>query len=187
MLGNLRKEDLRIIKTRKALDTALTALLHHRKFRDITVNALCEEALVSRATFYAHFSDKYILLHVWLAKMKDVVVELINESDQIETAINELIGKRLDIVINLLYDTDVEVLDEVHGFIASIMENLIETKNKGILSKNQNVLLAFCAGGIVNLLMVQIKNRFLSDDPTMNAYLVRMLKAIIAWDAEQDH
>lgn len=187
MPGSFRKEDLRIIKTRKALNTALPALLCRKKFRDITVNDLCEEALVSRATFYMHFDDKYSLLHFWLEKIKEEILGLINESDRIETVINELIWKQAEMITNLLYDTDAEVLDEIHNLIASIIENSIETKGKGILSNNQSLLSAFCAGGIVNLLMMQIKHRFLPDTPPMNAYLVRMLEAIVAWDAKQDH
>ena len=53
------KSDLRIIKTRKALYTAFTMLLGEKSFEDITVNELCENAMVRRATCYKHFADKY--------------------------------------------------------------------------------------------------------------------------------
>jgi len=57
--GNFKKDDIRIIKTNKALVAAMFLLLENRKFAQITVNDLCEEAQISRATFYTHFRDKY--------------------------------------------------------------------------------------------------------------------------------
>ncbi len=54
-----RRTDLRIIKTHKALVEAFMQLLEEKRFEDITVNELCERAMVRRATFYKHFADKY--------------------------------------------------------------------------------------------------------------------------------
>ena len=53
------KTDLRIIKTHKALCEAFAELLETKSFEDITVNELCDKALVRRPTFYKHFADKY--------------------------------------------------------------------------------------------------------------------------------
>ena len=52
------KEDLRIIKTRAALSTTFFKLLADMELNEITVNKLCEESGVRRATFYKHFKDK---------------------------------------------------------------------------------------------------------------------------------
>lgn len=54
-----QKTDLRIIKTHKALTEAFWQMLSEKKFEDITVNELCDRAMVRRATFYKHFADKY--------------------------------------------------------------------------------------------------------------------------------
>ncbi len=54
-----QKTDLRIVKTHKALVGAFMQLLGEKRFEDITVNELCERAMVRRATFYKHFADKY--------------------------------------------------------------------------------------------------------------------------------
>ncbi len=40
----------------------LEELLHKKPFQKISVNELCESALVSRSAFYANFEDKYHLL-----------------------------------------------------------------------------------------------------------------------------
>ncbi len=53
------KTDLRVIKTYKALTDSFWQLLSKKKFEEITVNELCDRAMVRRATFYKHFADKY--------------------------------------------------------------------------------------------------------------------------------
>ena len=57
--GMESKTDLRVIKTRKALLDAFLQMLEEKRFENITVNELCERAMVRRATFYKHFMDKY--------------------------------------------------------------------------------------------------------------------------------
>ena len=54
-----KKVDLRILKTHKALCETFSTLLEEKKFEEITVNELCQRAMVRRATFYKHFADKY--------------------------------------------------------------------------------------------------------------------------------
>lgn len=51
--------DLRIQKTYMALTNTFIKLLEEKRFEDITVNELCDRAMVRRATFYKHFGDKY--------------------------------------------------------------------------------------------------------------------------------
>ena len=53
-----QKIDLRIVKTHKALTDSFWQMLSEKKFEDITVNELCDRAMVRRATFYKHFADK---------------------------------------------------------------------------------------------------------------------------------
>lgn len=52
------KEDIRIVKTKKALFNAFISLIEEKPFEDITVNELCEKAGIRRATFYKHYKDK---------------------------------------------------------------------------------------------------------------------------------
>ena len=54
-----KKLDLRIQKTYQALHNAFTILLEEKNFEEITVNELCDAAMIRRTTFYKHFADKY--------------------------------------------------------------------------------------------------------------------------------
>ncbi len=54
--------DKRIMKTKKALKESLFLLLQKKNFDSIKITEICENALVSRNTFYNYYADKYALL-----------------------------------------------------------------------------------------------------------------------------
>ncbi|AOK92705.1 TetR/AcrR family transcriptional regulator [Paenibacillus polymyxa] len=55
-------EDIRIYKTKIAIERALIELLQQHHFKDITIKKICDQALIGRSTFYSHYLDKYDLL-----------------------------------------------------------------------------------------------------------------------------
>lgn len=55
-------EDPRVTRTRALIVDAFADLLEEGGFRGLTVQAVTERAGINRATFYAHFPDKYGLL-----------------------------------------------------------------------------------------------------------------------------
>jgi AcrR family transcriptional regulator len=57
-----RREDPRVTRTRNLIRDALVMLLGQKPFHDISVQDIAEQATINRATFYAHFEDKYDLL-----------------------------------------------------------------------------------------------------------------------------
>ncbi|RPA58660.1 TetR/AcrR family transcriptional regulator [Aerococcus agrisoli] len=54
--------DIRAIRTRKQIMTALMDLLKKKNFESIRVADITAEAMINRATFYNYFTDKYQLL-----------------------------------------------------------------------------------------------------------------------------
>lgn len=54
--------DPRVVRTRKLLRDALDGLLKERSFDTIGIQDITDRATVNRATFYAHYQDKYALL-----------------------------------------------------------------------------------------------------------------------------
>jgi len=53
----LNEQDLRVIKTKKALFHSLVELLKTEHFHEITVTKICKSAQVNRSTFYAHYAN----------------------------------------------------------------------------------------------------------------------------------
>ncbi len=75
-----KKSDLRVRKTYEALMRAFEELLSEKTFDDITVNELCETAMIRRPTFYSHFEDKYDFLRFYLNEIQSRIE---SESDEI--------------------------------------------------------------------------------------------------------
>ncbi len=61
-VGEKKRVDPRVKRTRQWLQKALLDLMAEKGFEAITVQEIAERAMVNRATFYAHFTDKYALL-----------------------------------------------------------------------------------------------------------------------------
>jgi AcrR family transcriptional regulator len=60
--------DPRIRRTRELLQQALDKLLETNEFEKISVQDITDAATVNRATFYAHYPDKFALLECLVAK-----------------------------------------------------------------------------------------------------------------------
>ncbi len=62
-------------RTLKALQTSMLILLSKKAFEEISVQELCEVAMLPRATFYNYFDDKYDLLeYCFLAVHKQLEI-----------------------------------------------------------------------------------------------------------------
>ena len=55
------KLDRRVIRTRNLLREAFLELMNEQQFQQMTVQDITDRAMINRATFYAHFEDKYAL------------------------------------------------------------------------------------------------------------------------------
>ena len=72
MLSNPREEeklDPRVKRTRSLILQAFGSLLAEKGFESISVQDVTDKAEINRATFYAHFQDKYDLLNKAIGQM----------------------------------------------------------------------------------------------------------------------
>lgn len=71
-VGKMSKNvDLRVQRTYKYLMNALLSLMEEKNFKDITVQEICDKAMVRRATFYKHFGDKYELITFYIHQLQE--------------------------------------------------------------------------------------------------------------------
>lgn len=131
----IRKEDLRIRRTRKSLTVALFELLEKFPLEKISVIDICETAMVHRSTFYAHFEDKYHLLNFII---DDITEELFNKTIEMGslTSIKQ-------VYLNLIKSTLSFLEENKKKFEAMINNNKAETVYGIILNAANRCILFF--------------------------------------------
>lgn len=85
--------DPRVIRTRQLILDAFIRQLNTKDFNSITISDITGSATINRATFYAHFADKYALLEAMLSDAFEtlVVQNLDAEAQLTEQTLQELI------------------------------------------------------------------------------------------------
>lgn len=154
-----RKEDSRIVKTRRALVLAFLDLLKEIKYEDISINELCTRANIRRATFYKHYKDKTDFLYSVIRILRESFDEKVwsgtgYTKDYYLCYAKQLISfftSRREIVNNMLSS-------ESRGALMGIMisqnledtrHRLEESKKNGMdLCASSNVLAAMLVGSV---------------------------------------
>ena len=77
------RADPRVTRTRKLIRDSLTSLLAEKSFESISVQDIAERATINRATFYAHFTDKFALLE---ALVREDVAARLSEGDPLSAS-----------------------------------------------------------------------------------------------------
>ena len=157
------KEDLRIVRTRKLLSTALFDLLESTPYEKISVMDICKKAMVHRATFYNHFEDKEHLLEYTIDSIKEelftATIEKENYSFPKEMYMT-LIASVLDFVTEHKDKLSLILKQNSSEKANELILTTIKRSIQYLTSKNQykaeysvpiNVLTDFLAGGITNL------------------------------------
>lgn len=75
-------DDLRVIKTKKAIKDAFIQLLENKPIQKITVTELSKQALINKGTFYLHYNDIYDLYREVLSDFINFFVETIDFWDE---------------------------------------------------------------------------------------------------------
>ena len=137
-MDNTKKQDIRIVKTRRDLRAALMHLMEKNNFDKINVNEICREALVNRMTFYKHYDDKYDLLNDVLLEIKENIVR------RMETAHPQVTieSDALQFTLNLL-EALIDGCWERRAFIGALNNNeLVITMVSTTIEKSINQLLS---------------------------------------------
>ncbi len=158
------KVDVRIVKSKESLMSALIGLMGKKKLEELTISEICQEADVNRNTFYSHYSSvrelfeemngKYMEALFASAKVFDepndsTIKNLVNVLDKMKEKGNltKIIFSESNSIKHL--NTLLQIL-----FPTSIIDNL----------KIENLSLdechAFLIGGITSLILRWIENDF---------------------------
>ena len=185
------KTDLRIRKTCKALCDAFVTILEKKRFDDLTVNELCDEAMIRRATFYKHFADKYDFFSFFIRQKQDQFISQAKE----ETPPNGIYAYTLyltqrsilyfkeheSLIQNILKsDLSASLLDifneEIHS---NILSNLKEHQQRGCtFSVSPELLASFLAGGIFSTIRNSVLQPQLFNTDTIMENMSKVLTCL---------
>ena len=157
------KTDLRIVKTKKILFNSLLNLMKTKNFEKIKISDICEESLVNRSTFYAHYEDKYELLidlfeerklsllkvlednenkafsKEYLMELLSILIDHIEENKEVYSAI--LANNRNGILIDFL-------IDAIEKDVSERLKGSSEIKASDL---PLDIIVKFYAGGLINI------------------------------------
>ena len=74
--GAGNREDPRVTRTRELIEQSFYELLMEKSLHTLTIGEIAKRARINRATFYAHFEDKYALYrHVVRTTFAQILAE----------------------------------------------------------------------------------------------------------------
>ncbi|WP_077308187.1 TetR/AcrR family transcriptional regulator [Terribacillus halophilus] len=68
--------DLRVKKTLLGIENSFLELLKSKEFSKITIQQIADRAMINRATFYLHYTDKFHLLEELIQKRMDRILNI---------------------------------------------------------------------------------------------------------------
>lgn len=159
-----KKQDVRVTKTQRSLVLALLALLENQSFAKITINDICNEAMVSRSTFYAHFEDKYRLLQFSLQEVDRRIFVAANGKTLREALFDILSKMQIDakLLRNLMIaELDIEVIELFQQHFMVFFKQKLQEKapENGLSEPKLEVIASFYASGISQTVALWIAKR----------------------------
>ncbi|GLB46418.1 hypothetical protein WR164_03970 [Philodulcilactobacillus myokoensis] len=169
--------DLRIKKTYKALINAFLELIQQKSFKEISIQELCDHALVRRATFYHHFKNKeafanfitnYFVRQIFPENFIKRTV-----SDTSELTLEETYRKYIKFLFEYI-DRHKKLIDSLNLsqtlpiVIDALSDNLVDFYKKYLKVRNKrddilqnvdpNLMANYIAGGLISALKYSFRN-----------------------------
>ncbi|MGN1222800.1 MAG: TetR/AcrR family transcriptional regulator [Christensenellales bacterium] len=153
------KEDLRIKRTRKLLCMSLMDLMQTKSFEKLSVNDICEKAMVHRATFYNHFNDKNDLLNYALDDLQEELFERSIEKETFSSQ-KEMFMALVECVIDFITKNRqkfVLIYKNSSEKMSSLVSTTIKRSIRYLISRNKykqeyllpiDIIVNFFTGGI---------------------------------------
>lgn len=157
-----KKDDLRVIKTRKLIKEAFYEVVKEKGFEKTTVSDIASRAMINRATFYLHYQDKSDLL-------RSLENEVLADIEQITKSVTREYIET--------YKTEGETFPHILELLSYIQENI----EFFLLTVHDDADLSF-----YNRMGAQIYNKVFEDvfpelkaDEIFSKYAPNMLVAVL--------
>ena len=148
---------LKMTRTVRDFQNALIQLLENHKFNKLTVDQICEAAMLHRSSFYRYFHDKYDLLEQsLLTEINRIIDDQSDENTMIDLLVDYISNHRS--LIRNLTDTESNgSLDSemIKILVKMFMDQMRTSKHDTVLlralrhSKNPELMASVFSGAII--------------------------------------
>ncbi|WP_259416911.1 TetR/AcrR family transcriptional regulator [Bacillus toyonensis] len=181
MNDNENQLDLRIRRTHKLLWDSLFELMTQskQKYSTITINQICDRAMVHRTTFYKHFEDKDALLTFGFKRYGKMIAEI---------PVSDRLSKPFQVMEQFLHHEEIGKILETQmsdeQFISRAQYLSHETRKQEIEALNQlcknytmpnDLIIEFYSGAITSLSAWWFKNERSVSAAEMDQYLHQLI------------
>ncbi|MCU5311001.1 TetR/AcrR family transcriptional regulator C-terminal domain-containing protein [Bacillus cereus] len=181
MNDNEKQLDLRIRRTHKLLWDSLFELMTQskQKYSTITINQICDRAMVHRTTFYKHFEDKDALLTFGFKQYGKMIAEI---------PVSDRLSKPFQVMEQFLHHEEIGKILEAQmsdeQFISRAQYLSHETRKQEIEALNQlckkhtmpnDLIIEFYSGAIASLSAWWFKNERSVSAAEMDRYLHQLI------------
>ncbi len=171
------RDDLRVRRTRKLLSTALFDMMAEQDFSRISVNDVCEKAMVHRATFYNHFKDKDDLLNYTLDEIQEELFEKSVKDSDLYSG-KQTYMNLISCVIDFVMENNDKLAKIRKNCSEKMIFSFIETMKRSIkylINKNKvnneydiplNIIINFFTGGftMIGLNLIEDKKTYSKEE-----------------------
>lgn len=165
------------LQSQKMIVDALLNLMETKEFSKINIKELCENAMVSRQTFYALFDSKEEVIGLHLDTLFNIYIE-------------KIMHKRKDLTVKDLCDDTISYLilhkKLLQTMVKSNLDHVVKNKLESYLLKldsqlwavkreNQDYAMAFLAGAIMSVIALAIKNDDFNDETKISKLIEKII------------
>src|SRR5699024_3746083 len=97
-----KKQDLRVLRSQKMIIEAFMKLVIQKGYNNVSIQDIAEEAMINRATFYAHFKDKEDLFDSIFDRSLSVLTSVLDVSQLVKN--NKIQVKHIEHLLTKMYD-----------------------------------------------------------------------------------
>lgn len=163
-----KKEDLRIVKTKKNLYEGLLLLMKDKTFEEIKVSDICRVSLTNRSTFYDHFNDKYELLSSLIKDLENELEIKLKENTNLETAkdyymkmielLFDHLGENISIYNSIIKNNNNSIAnDMMRDTLLNDVKKHIENNDKYNGNIPTDIITTFYVSAVINVCLFYIK------------------------------
>ncbi|MCD1023702.1 TetR/AcrR family transcriptional regulator [Enterococcus montenegrensis] len=112
----MKKTDLRVKRTNKMIIEAFIHLVEKNGYEQVTVQDIADQAMINRATFYAHYKDKQDLYETIFDYALTAFTSVLNPAELVKG--NRIKVKQIEVVMTKIYRN----IHENRKFYLTIMD-----------------------------------------------------------------